>query len=193
MLLAFLRKLTKASLLVVFFLSTPVGAQTQNEEGEAPQTIVVLQSAILVIDLDQFFARSLFGRRVQSEFQAARTELLAENNLKFSELTSEEKELTDLRSTLSREEFTQLAEEFDAKAQKIREEQTAKGNELQARPGQARQQFLSIAQDVLIEIMQERRALAVLSLDAVLIPADAINITDDAIARIDSLIGDGSN
>ncbi|MDG1736868.1 MAG: OmpH family outer membrane protein [Paracoccaceae bacterium] len=179
--------------MLAFSFGTPIFAQESAETPETPQTIVVLQSAILVIDLDQFFANSLFGRRIQAEFQEARAELLAENSAKFAELTSEEKDLTERRSTLGREEFSVLAEEFDTKAQKIRAEQTAKGSELQARPGQARQQFLSIAQDVLIEIMRERRALAVLSQDAVLIPADSINITVEAISRIDALLGDGSN
>jgi Skp family chaperone for outer membrane proteins len=188
-----LDKFLRASVLLAFIFATPSFAQSQNDQGENPQTIVVLQSAILVIDLDRFFTNSLFGRRIQAEFQAARTELLTENSEKFAELTAEEQELTELRPSLSREEFSKLANEFDAKAQTIRAEQTTKGNELQARPGQARQQFLSIAQDVLIEIMNERRALAVLSQDAVLIPADSINITEEAIARIDSLIGDGSN
>ncbi len=188
-----LDKFLRASVLLAFIFATPSFAQSQNDQGENPQTIVVLQSAILVIDLDRFFTNSLFGRRIQAEFQAARTELLTENSEKFAELTAEEQELTELRPSLSREEFSKLANEFDAKAQTIRAEQTTKGNELQARPAQARQQFLSIAQDVLIEIMNERRALAVLSQDAVLIPADSINITEEAIARIDSLIGDGSN
>lgn len=193
MILKVLDTLMKACLVLAFTLGAPAFAQEQTDNPEAPQTIVVLQSAILVIDLDRFFASSLFGQRIQSEFQTARAELLAENSTKFAELTAEEKDLTERRSTLSREDFSVLAEEFDTKAQKIRAEQTAKGSELQARPGQARQQFLSIAQDVLIEIMRERRALAVLSQDAVLIPADSINITNDAIARIDALLGDGSN
>jgi len=193
MVLKTLYKVVKVSLLLAFTLGTPIAAQTQNAAPETPQTIVVLQSAILVIDLDMFFANSLFGQRIQAEFQTARAELLSENELKFAELSAEEKELTELRSTLSREEFSKLAEDFDAKAQKIRAEQTAKGSDLQSRPAQARQQFLSIAQDVLIEIMQEKRALAVLSQDAVLIPADSINITTEAVTRIDSLIGDGAN
>lgn len=174
-------------------LFAPAVAFSQSTEEQPPQTVVVIQSALLTVDTDLLFTGSLYGQRVQAQFQQDRLALIAENRAIEAELTAEESALTEQRPSLSREEFAALAEAFDAKTQRIRAEQAAKDTEIRARPDRARQEFLRIVQDVLVEIMRERRALAILSSDSVLLVADTINITDEAIARIDGLIGDGSN
>lgn len=179
-------------LLAALVVASSVYAQDA-AETEAPQTVVVIQSALLTVDTDRLFTNSMYGQRIQAEFQQDRLALIAENREIEAQLTEEESDLTNQRPNLSREEFAALAEAFDAKTQRIRTEQAAKDTEIRARPDRARQEFLRIVQDVLVEIMRERRALAILSSDSVLLVADTINITDEAIARIDGLIGDGSN
>lgn len=191
-----MRRLWQKTLLCLslcYCFGAAVPSIAQDGAADEPQTVVVIQSAILTVDTDRLFASSMYGQRIQQEFQQARQALIAENRAIEAELTEEERALTEQRPTLSREEFSALAEAFDEKTQRIRSEQAAKDAEIRARPDQARQEFLRIIQDVLIEIMRERRALAVLTSDSVLLVADSINITDEAIARIDGLIGDGSN
>ena len=191
MLQAVLDKFLKAGAVLVFCFATAAFSQEDPVEEE-PQTIVVLQSAILTIETERLFNGSMYGQRIQREFADAYTALNAENRLKEAELAAEEAELTDLRATLSRAEFTKLADEFDVKAQRIRSEQIAKETEIRAKPEQARQEFLRIIRDVIVEIMRERRALAVFEVEDVFIAASSLNITAEAIARIDQLIGDGT-
>lgn len=191
MLQAVLDKFLKAGAVLVFCFATAAFSQEDPVEEE-PQTIVVLQSAILTIETERLFNGSMYGQRIQREFADAYTDLNAENRLKEAELAAEEAELTDLRATLSRAEFTKLADEFDVKAQRIRSEQIAKETEIRAKPEQARQEFLRIIRDVIVEIMRERRALAVFEVEDVFIAASSLNITAEAIARIDQLIGDGT-
>lgn len=186
-----LDKFLKAGAALAFCFATSAFAQEDPVEEE-PQTIVVLQSAILTIETERLFNGSMYGQRIQREFADAYTALNAENRLKEAELAAEEAELTDLRATLSRAEFTKLADEFDVKAQRIRSEQIAKETEIRAKPEQARQEFLRIIRDVIVEIMRERRALAVFEVEDVFIAASSLNITAEAIARIDQLIGDGT-
>lgn len=193
MFFALRNKLAKAGLMLAFCIAAPVFAQEQSTTNEEPQTIVVLQSAILTIETERLFTGSLFGQRIQQEFADAYTALNVENREKEAELSAEEIELTELRPTLSREEFTKLADAFDEKAQRIRSEQITKENDIRARPDQARQEFLRIVRDVIVEIMRERRALAVFEVESLFIAASTLNITDEAIARIDQLIGDGAN
>ena len=193
MVLRFIKLIQKAGFVLAFCVSAPALAQTQTDTPEEPQTVVILQSAILTVDTDRLFTESLYGRRIQSDFVVARNELIAENRTKEAELLAEEKELTELRPTLIREEFSKLAEEFDAKTQIIRSEQAAKDTEIRSNLESARLEFLQIIQDVFAEIMRERRALAIFSNDTVILVADSINITDEAIAKIDALIGDGTN
>ncbi len=192
MIQALLDKILKAGVVLAFSFAQPAFAQGQASEEETPQTIVVLQSAILTVETERLFNNSLYGQRIQREFTEAYTALNAENRLKEAELSAEEAELTGLRATLDREEFTKLADEFDVKAQQIRSEQISKETEIRARPEQARQEFLRTVRDVIVEIMLERRALAVFEIDDIFIAASSLNITDEAIARIDQLIGDGT-
>jgi Skp family chaperone for outer membrane proteins len=176
------------------FLASAIRAQNESSaETQEPQTVVVLQSAILTIDPDRLFASSMYGQKALADIRADSILLAAENREIEAALSDEELELTQLRTTLSPEEFRPLANAFDEKAQRIRVEQTAKANEIRSRPEIARQEFMRIAQDILVEIMQERRALAIFSNDAVFLVADTIDVTDVAIERINSLIGDGSN
>jgi len=169
-------------------------AQTESTpESQEPQTVVVLQSAILTIDPDRLFAASLYGQKALADIRADSILLAAENREIEAALSDEELELTQMRTTLSPEEFRPLADAFDEKAQRIRVEQTSKANEIRSRPEIARQQFMRIAQDILVEIMKERRALAIFSNDAVFLVADTIDVTDIAVERINALIGDGIN
>lgn len=179
----------------LIFVSAQLAAAQDNETAdqsqEKPETVVILQSAILTIDPEQLFSQSLFGQRVLEDYRQASLDLAAENRELEAQLNAEELDLTEKRATLSVEEFRPLADAFDEKAQRIRAEQTAKANDTRARPERARQEFLRMAQDVLVEIMRERRALAIFNNDVVFLVADTIDVTEVAIERIDSLIGDG--
>ena len=164
----------------------------EESAAEQPQTVVIVQSAILVVDSERLFADSDYGRRIRQEVQQESLALVAENREIEADLTAEELELTEKRGTMSAEDFRPLAAAFDEKAQRIRAEQTAKANEILSRPELARQQFMRLAQDVLVEIMRERRALAILSKDTVVMIADTIDITEVAIEQINALIGAGT-
>lgn len=155
------------------------------------QPLVVVQSAILTVESEQLFLGSAYGKRVMREIQEASVALAEENRTIEAELTAEELELTQKRAELSAEEFRPLAEAFDEKAQRIRAEQTAKANEIRNRPEQARLEFLRLSQGVLVQIMRDNRALAIIERSSLLLFADAIDITEFAISRIDAVIGDG--
>jgi len=180
-------------ILASFFASAGQAQTESTPESQEPQTVVVLQSAILTIDPDRLFAASLYGQKALADIRADSILLAAENREIEAALSDEELELTQMRTTLSPEEFRPLADAFDEKAQRIRVEQTSKANEIRSRPEIARQQFMRIAQDILVEIMKERRALAIFPNDAVFLVADTIDVTDIAVERINALIGDGIN
>jgi hypothetical protein len=88
-------------------------------------------------------------------------------------------------------EFRALADAFDEKVQRIRTEQDAKARELQELREQQRQTFLRRISPILAEIVRERGALAVLGRRTVLLSADSIDITDEAISRINAALDGG--
>lgn len=159
----------------VGLLLLAAGAQAQ--EPAAP---------LLTLDQDRFFLESDFGR-ASVERERAETATLAEENARiFDELAAEEQALTDQRKTLSPEEFSARAKAFDEKVERIRTEQDAKANRLVEQRDQVRTDFLALARPVLDELLSERQATAILDKRLVIISIPAIDITDEAIEKLNA-------
>ena len=152
----------------------------------------VVQSPVLVIEFDRVFGQSAFGRRVSAELEAEGAEIAAENRRLEAELTEEERRLTERRPTMAAEDFRALASAFDEKVQSLRQQQDAKARSLNQRSEEARRQFLAVAEPVLDRLMRESGAAVILERRTVFVAADAIDVTDDAIALIDAAIGTGA-
>ena len=176
-----------AALVALFFAAWPPAAQAQLFDP-APDPV---QSPVLVIEFDRFFEQSAFGRRVAIERDAEGAAIAAENRRIESELTTEERELTERRASLEPEEFRALADAFDEKVQRLREEQDTKARAFGARSDEARRQFIAAAQPVLEGLMRDAGAAVILERRTVFVAAEAVDVTDLAIKRIDLAIGDG--
>jgi Skp family chaperone for outer membrane proteins len=157
----------------------------------AAQQLGLAQSPILTIESDRFFAESQFGRRIAAEIEAESIVLSAENRRIEAELMAEERDLTERRASMDPEAFRALADGFDARVQEIRRTQDAKARALNQRRDASRVAFLQAAVPVLETLMREAGAGVVLERASVFISANATDITDEAVARIDAAIGDG--
>ncbi|WP_172295156.1 OmpH family outer membrane protein [Pseudoruegeria sp. HB172150] len=161
----------------------------------AAQDVIPVPPPVLTLDQEKLFAGSREAARIGEEMEQRANELAAENRSIEANLTSEELDLTEKRKTLPPEEFRALADAFDAKVQRLRTEQDAKERDLQRMREEARQNFLSRITPVLTEIARERGALVVMDRRAVLLSADSVDITEEAIERIDATFsgqGDGA-
>ena len=141
-------------------------------------------SPILIINQDRIFAESQPGTKANSDFEDEARTLAAENARIEAELIEEEGALTEERATLTTPEFREKADAFDARVQRIRAEQDQKAREIQASRDAARQALIQEAGDLIREIALERGALVVMDQRSVILSADAIDITDAVIARI---------
>lgn len=157
------------------------------------QERLTVPSPVLTIDQEALFERSAFGRRAQAEFEEASTELAAENRRIEAELEAEERRLTEDRPGMDPAAFRELAAAFDARVVEIRRTQDQKARELGRRPDEARQEFFRAAVPILTELVRERGAVAILDSRAVILSAETIDITEEAIRRIDAALGDGSD
>ena len=160
-----------------------------------PALAAPAQQAVPVVTLDQdrLFVESLYGQRVAREIEEAGEELATENRRIEAELIAEERALTERRAELPPEEFRPLADAFDEKVTRLRQEQDAKARALQRRSEVERRAFLQQAIPVLSRLVAERGALVILDDRAVLLAAESIDITDEAIAEVDALLGDGAD
>lgn len=162
-------------------LATPALAQEA-----APGAV---SSPMLMIDQERLFVESAFGRAVLARETAAASTLAAENAEIEAKLVARELELTERRATLSAEEFTGLAEAFDAEVVRIRAEQDAKLLGLNRGREADRQEFFRAAIPVLGELLVERKAVAVIDKSALILALSAIDVTDEAIAKVDAALG----
>ena len=155
------------------------------------QQLGLPQSAILTISSDRLFTDSAFGKRIAREIEADGAVLAAENRRIESELTAEEQELTERRAGMEPEEFRKLADAFDAKVQTIRSVQDGKARALGQRRDEARGAFYEAARPVLAGLMQESGAGVILERSSVFLSANATDVTELAIERINAEIGEG--
>ncbi|CUH41031.1 Outer membrane protein [Jannaschia seosinensis] len=175
-----------AAALAALMLSAPLGsAQPAGPLRGVPQ------SAVIVLDRDELFARSLFGQRVAADIEAALSALAAENARIQTELEAEERALTQEREEMDPADFRDLATDFDQRVTEIRRTQDAKERAIAQQGERAQQVFLERANPVLIALAQETGALVILDRRMVIASADQVDITEVARGRIDDAIGAG--
>jgi Skp family chaperone for outer membrane proteins len=164
------------------------GARAQ---ASLPFDTFEVPSPILTIDQDRVYAASAYGQRVTRDIESRAAQLAAENRRIEAELTAEELALTEARPILPAEEFRARADAFDARVVAIRAEQDAKARQLSALREAARDVFWRDSLPALGQLLGERGAVAILDRRAVFLAANAIDITDEVVARIDAVIGEG--
>ena len=180
--------------LVALVLAGPAAAQEAgagSAEATAPAVLEIPQSPILMLDRNRLLAETLFGKAVEAQFEADSQALIAENLRLEQALEAEERDLTDRRATLPADEFQALAAEFDRKTEAIRSAQDAKSRAITAKREEERQKFLQAAIPVLGDLMREAGAVAIFDSGLVILSLRGADITDEAIARIDAVLGDG--
>lgn len=170
--------------LILLTLALAAGPMAR-AQTDAPDTPIV------VLNQERLLSQSLYGQRIQREVEAAGTALAAENRQIESRLTEEELALTERRAMMSPEAFRPIAEEFDTRVNGIRAAQEAKSRALQQQAEAAQQAFFEIAFPILIEVLRSRGASILMDNRSVLLSADGIDITEEAIALIDARIGEG--
>lgn len=171
---------------LAMFLSVIIGVPDATAQAPSPGP-----SAVLIIDPERLFEETEFGQGVIAESEARAEALQAENRRIEAELTEEERELTAVRPTLSVDEFRSLADAFDEKVDRIRREQDAKAREVQDVRDGGQQEFFNRIGAVLLSLVRQRNAAILLDRRTVFLSAEAVDITDDAIARIDAELGSG--
>lgn len=154
--------------------------------AQQQDTLFEIQSPILTIDQERLLAETQAGTAAFEQLEVAAQELSAENQRIEAELTQRERELTDQRPELSPEEFRDLADAFDARVQQIRAEQDEKARALNRARDEARAAFFQEAAETISDIVREKGAVIVLDRRDVFLSADRIDITDEAIERLNA-------
>ncbi|MCX7289128.1 MAG: OmpH family outer membrane protein [Rhodobacterales bacterium] len=157
----------------------------------APVAAQDVRPQILTVDQDRLFVESAFGRASFDRERLAKTALEAENAKIETALVAEEQDLTNRRAALESDAFTALANAFDAKVESIRAAQDEKARELGRAREADRMTFRRAVVPVLGKLMQDKGAVAIIDGASVILSAPAIDVTDEAIVRIDAALAPG--
>jgi Skp family chaperone for outer membrane proteins len=162
----------------------PLAVVAQEPVQPAPPPVLVVNQTVL-------FEQSAFGRSAQMRLEAASRALAAENREIEAALETEERTLTEQRATLPSSEFRALAEAFNLKVEGIRKAQDSKSRSITLARDEDRKRFFAAAMPVLDGILRERGAVVMLEWSQVVLSLDPIDITAEAIRRLDAEIGTG--
>lgn len=150
-------------------------------------------SPVRTLDQERLFLESRFGRRVQREIDSALRALAAQNEALQAELIAEELDLAERRPGMAPDEFRRLAEEFDARVTRIRNEQEARARAIAQLRDRERQRFFEAALPVLAQVLRESGAVAIIDSRTVVLSSEQLDITDLAIFMLDQRLGEGES
>jgi len=154
------------------------------------EEVAPVRAPILVVDWDRLFSDPRVEQRVLGGITEERAGLVAENARIERQLTAEELELAERRPQLETAEFQELADAFDRRVQRIRADRDAKERDLQRRVSVEWRKFRQkVETSLIIEIMREREAVLVMDRNLAIIYSTTIDITEEAIDRMDPLLG----
>lgn len=151
-----------------------------------PDGASVPPASVLTLDRDRLYAESDLGKAAEARFQEASAALVAENRTLEAALEAEERSLTEQRATLTKDQFRQLASDFDTKVEDLRRAQDAKSRALTRSREEERQAFFEAAVPVLGRLMVDLKAVAIIERSAIILIFDQLDVTDLAIERLNA-------
>ena len=151
------------------------------------------KSELFTVDMTKLLRSSEFGKNIIAANNIARKKLQSENEELEKKLLLEEKELSELRKTLSVEEFRPKALEFDKRVSIIRAEQGKKEEILNKKVRKEETDFFKRIYPVLYEILIERGGLILVDQRNIILWDNSVDITDDAIQAINQALRNDVN
>lgn len=141
---------------------------------------------VLTIDQERLFAETRLGEETLAGLEREAEALASENAALEAQLIARERELTEQRAELPPDEFRALADAFDARVQQVRQEQDEKARALTRARDEARASFFNDVAEIISDIVREKGAVVVIDRRDVFLSADRIDITDEAIERVNA-------
>lgn len=150
----------------------------------AQPTFGLEKSVLFTVDLEKLLKLSNPGKTIITANNMARKALQNENEKLETELLSEEKELSELRKTLSIDEFRVKALDFDKRVTIIRREQAEKEKTLIEKVRKEESKFLKQIYPLLYDLLSDKGGSVLIDQRNVILWENSVDITNDAIDMI---------
>ena len=171
-------KYFKIIIILFTFVAQPLSRLTEN-------------SKLFTVDMTKLLRYSDFGKNIIAANNIARKKLQSENKKLEKKLLLEEKELSELRTIISIDEFRPKALEFDKKVTIIRKGQREKEENLNKKVRREEADFFKKIYPILYELLIERGGLVLIDQRNAILWDNSVDLTDDAIAVINRVVGSG--
>jgi len=148
-------------------------------------------SKLFTVDMTKLLRYSDYGKNIIAANNIARKKLQNENEKLEKKLLLEEKELSELRTTISIDEFRPKALEFDKKVTIIRKGQREKEENLNKKVRREEADFFKKIYPILYGLLIERGGLVLIDQRNAILWDNSVDLTDDAIAVINRVVGSG--
>lgn len=149
-----------------------------------------VKTAVYTIDMSKLIKQTKIGKKIILEDNISRQKLQSENERLEAELLLEEKELSEIRETLTADEFRLKAQEFDKKVTIIRTEQGQKEQDLIVENRKNESEFFKKIYPLLYGLLLERGGSILIDQSNAVLWDSSVDLTIDAINLIDRVLGD---
>ncbi|MFN3461829.1 MAG: OmpH family outer membrane protein [Oceanibaculum sp.] len=142
------------------------------------------QSRIAFIDVQGVLRASEAARTVRDQIEAQRARYQEEISKQERELRTLEQDLVQQRSVLAPEAFQQRRQQFEQRVAEIQRAVQARKRQLDEGYAQSMEQVRVALVEIVADIAKERQATAVLSKSAIVLAEKNIDISEDALNRL---------
>jgi outer membrane protein len=142
------------------------------------------QSRIAFIDVQGVLRASEAARTVRDQIEAQRARYQEEISKQERELRALEQDLVQQRSVLAPEAFQQRRQQFEQRVAEIQRAVQARKRQLDEGYAQSMEQVRVALVEIVADIAKERQATAVLSKSAIVLAEKNIDISEDALNRL---------
>ena len=145
------------------------------------------KTSFYTVDMNKLLKQTIVGKKLISDNNSLRQSLQNENDALEAELLLEEKDLSELRRSLSADEFRPKALAFDQKVTIIRLEQAQKEENLLRNIRKKESDFYKNIYPLLYKLLSEHGGLILFDQRNVVLWDSSVDITDEAIDMINRI------
>jgi Skp family chaperone for outer membrane proteins len=139
---------------------------------------------ILYLNQNKVYSDSIFGKNLEQMFREESKKLKDQNSQLTKELEIEEQRLTNEREGMPLDEFKILAQSFNARVEKVRQEQKVKSDTLKYKLEEERKYFFSAVYPLLLEFVTKTNATGILDSSVVIVGNSKLDVTNEVILII---------
>ena len=161
--------------LFLFFSTLLISDVTASEE---------LRGKILYLNQSRVYSESVFGKNLEELFRGESNKLIEQNRRLTKELETEEQRLTSERKGMSLIEFKLLAENFNTRVEKVRQEQKEKSDTLKYKLEEERKYFFKAVYPLLLEFVSKNNATGILDSSVFIVGNSKLDVTNKVILII---------